>query len=464
MSGPRGAFSNRLGFILAAAGSAVGLGNIWRFPFEVGLGGGAAFVVLYLIFCFLLCFPVMVTEVAIGRRTQKNAIGAFNALGFKRWNFIGKLGVLAGILILSYYNVIAGWTIGYFFEMVAGNFDVAKNFGSFTSDFLKVGIYALIFMGFTTYFVGRGISGGIEKLAKVLMPSLIIMILCVVVYSFTLPNAMEGVKFYLIPDLSEMNATVISGALRQAFFSLSLGMGALITYGSYLSKSDNVVTSSAFITLADVGIAFIAGFMIFPLVAYNNGGDMSLVQSSQAGPGLIFVTLPGIFQTLGAGVGSFIGAFFFLLLSFAALTSTVSLLEVPVSYAVDEWGVKRKKAVMVVAGLIFAVGIPSLLGNGASEFFSKWFKMPGGSTDFTSLAILTTDIFLLFGGFCIVFFAAHIWKKENLHEELSGGFEGYKASFIKGFLNFSISYLAPILLAFLFVVVFLNNYFGISLI
>ncbi len=460
----RGAFSNRLGFILAAAGSAVGLGNIWRFPFEVGLGGGAAFVVMYLLFCFLLCFPVMVTEVAIGRKTQKNAIGAFNGLGFKNWNFVGKIGILAGILILSYYNVIAGWTIGYFIEMVSGNFGISKVFGSYTSDILKVGIYAVIFMSFTSYFVSKGISGGIEKLAKVLMPSLIFMILCVVIYSFTLPNAMEGVKFYLIPDISEMNASVVSGALRQAFFSLSLGMGALITYGSYLSRNDNIVSSSAFITLADVGIAFIAGFMIFPLVAYNNGGDMSMVQSDQAGPGLIFVTLPGIFETLGPGLGAFVGGFFFLLLSFAALTSTVSLLEVPVSYAVDELGMKRQRSVILVAALIFVVGIPSLLGNGASDFFTNWFKMPGGSTDFTTLAILTTDVLLLIGGFCIVLFASYIWRKENLHQELASGYEGYLGSFAHKFLNFTICYLSPILLGLLFVVVFLNNYFGISLI
>lgn len=457
----RGSFTNRLGFILAAAGSAVGLGNIWKFPFEVGLGGGAAFVFMYLIFCFILCFPVMVTEVAIGRKTQKNAVGAFNALGFKKWNFIGKIGLIAGVLILSFYNVIAGWAFGYFIEMLMGNFDIADNFGAFTSDIIKVGAYALIFMFFTAYFVAKGVSGGIERLAKILMPSLIIMILFLVIYSLTLPNSMAGIAFYLVPDFSAITISTIGGALRQAFFSLSLGMGALITYGSYLSKNDNIITSSAFITLADVGIAFIAGLMIFPLVAYNNGGDMSLVSSNQAGPALIFITLPGVFETLGS-MGIAVGAFFFLLLSFAALTSTVSLLEVPVSYVVDEFNVRRKRAVILVAVLIFAVGIPSMLANGASDFFSTSFNLPG-SSDFLSMVAGIADVLLLFGGFLIVTFAAYIWKKENLHEELARGYEGYHASFIKKALNIAVLYICPALLSVLFVMVLLSNFFGISI-
>lgn len=459
MSG-RGSFTNRLGFVLAAAGSAVGLGNIWKFPFEVGLGGGAAFVFMYLIFCFVLCFPVMVTEVAIGRKTQKNAVGAFDALGYNKWNFIGKIGLLAGVLILSFYNVIAGWAFGYLFEMISGNFGVAENFGAFTADVLKVGLFAIIFMFFTSYFVAKGVSGGIERLSKILMPSLIIMILCLVAYALTLPNSMEGVKFYLLPDISAINIATIGGALRQAFFSLSLGMGALITYGSYLSKNDNIVSSSAFITLADVGIALIAGLMIFPLVAYNNGGDMSLVSSSQAGPALIFITLPGVFESLGA-IGPYIGAFFFLLLSFAALTSTVSLLEVPVSYAVDELGMRRKRAVIIVATLIFIIGIPSMLGNGASSFFSTWFTLPG-SSDFLSAVAGLADVLLLFGGFLIVSFAAYVWKKENLHEELALGYKGYHKSFVKKALNVAVLYVCPALLSVLFILVLLSNFFGIN--
>ncbi|MEQ9288261.1 MAG: sodium-dependent transporter [Cyclobacteriaceae bacterium] len=459
----RGAFSNKMGFILAAAGSAVGLGNIWKFPFEVEAGGGAAFVMLYLIFCFLLCFPVMVTEIAIGRKTNKNAVGAFTALGFGQWKIVGMLGILAGVVILSFYNVVAGWAFGYFLEMTQGNFDIGANFGGFVSDVTKVGLYAIIFMLVTAFIVSKGVSGGIEKAAKILMPTLIIMILGLVVYSFTLPNALIGVKYYLVPDFSELNLRVIGGALRQAFFSLSLGMGALITYGSYLSKKENIISSAAYITMFDVGIALIAGLMMFPLVAYNNGGDMSNIQG---GAGLIFVTLPQVFQSLGPGLGIVVGSFFFLLLSFAALTSTVSLLEVPVSYAVDEYGMGRNKAVLITAGIIFVAGIPSLLGNGYSSFFSNFITYLGAenATDFMTFFGHLADILLLLGGSLIVFFAGHIWKKHNLHEELSVGYPGYEGTFVQKFLNLAISYFCPVVLAVLFVLVVLSNFFGISLI
>ncbi len=457
----RGNFTSRLGFILAAAGSAVGLGNIWKFPFEVADGGGAAFVLIYLVFAFILCFPVMVTEVAIGRKTEKNPVGAFGALGFRRWKFIGVLGILCGVLILSFYNVVAGWAFGYFLEMIMGNFDIGSRFGEYTKDVAKVGGYGIVFMFMTAWIVGKGVSGGIEKLSKILMPTLITMIIFLVIYSFTLPHAMEGLKYYLIPDFSKLgNASTLGGALRQAFFSLSLGMGALITYGSYLSKKENIVTSSAYITLMDVGIAFIAGLMMFPLVAYNLGGNMENVQG---GAGLIFVTLPGVFESLGPILGAFIGGFFFLLLSFAALTSTVSLLEVPVSYAVDEYKVPRKAAVGVMAVIIFLAGIPSLVANGDSNFFSNQINLPGRS-DFMSMIGYVTDTLLMFGGFCIVVFAAYVWKKENLEEEISEGYPGYKSSFIRKFLNFSITYLCPALLFFLFVMVVMSNFFGISII
>ncbi len=458
----RGNFSNRLGFILAAAGSAVGLGNIWKFPFEVEAGGGAAFVLMYLLFCFILCFPVMVTEIAIGRKTSKNAIGAFNALGFSNWRFIGALGVICGVVILSFYNVVAGWAFGYFIEMVSGNFAIGSQFGDYVKDVFKIGLYAVLFMGATSFIVSKGVSGGIERAAKILMPTLIIMILGLVLYSFTLPNAMTGVKYYLVPEFSEISLKTIGGALRQAFFSLSLGMGMHITYGSYLSKKENIISSAASITLFDVGIAFIAGLMMFPIVAYSTGGDMSNVTG---GAGLIFTVLPGVFESLGAGLGIFLGAFFFLLLSFAALTSTVSLLEVPVAYIVDEFKTSRFTAVTISAAIIFLAGIPSLVGNGYSEFFSSFVTYVGADrpTDFMTFFGHIADILLLFGGCCIVGFAAYIWKKENLYSELESGFENFNTSKVKPLIDIAITYICPLLLALLFVMVVLNNFFGIEL-
>ena len=461
----RGNFSSKLGFILAAAGSAVGLGNIWGFPYEVGQGGGAAFVVIYLIFCFILCYPVMVTEIAIGRKTQKNPVGAFNALGFRKWNFVGKLGLFSGVLILSFYNVIAGWAFGYIFEMVSGNFGIADRFGEYIANVFKVGAYGLVFMAVTAYVVSRGVSGGIEKAARLLMPTLIIMILIIVGYVMTLPNAMDGMKFYLIPDFSKLTPAVVYNAMGQAFFSLSLGMGALITYGSYVGKNDNIVSSAAFITLTDVGIAFLAGLMIFPLIGFMSGGTM---EGAGRGPGLIFVTLPQIFGEIGGGLGIATGTLFFVLLCFAALTSTVSLLEVPISFVVDEWKIKRKRASWLVAGFIFIIGIPSLIGNGYSEFFSTSFityKDGGTDTDFLSFVVaLANDTILPLGGCVIAFFAAHIWKKHNLDEELATGAPGYKGSFVQKYLNFAIGYFAPIVLASVFILTVLFKFFGIQLV
>lgn len=455
---------------MAAAGSAVGLGNIWKFPFEVGKGGGAAFVVMYLVFCFALCFPVMVTEIAIGRKTQRNPVGAFNALGFRKWNWVGKLGILSGVLILSFYNVVAAWAFGHFIEIILGNLGVMATenanegayFGDFIADILKVSLYAVLFMVSTGLVVAKGVSKGIEKATKILMPTLIVLILGLVFYSLTLPHAMDGVKFYLKPDFSNITLETVYKALGQAFFSLSLGMGALITYGSYVSKKDNIVKSATLITLMDVGIAFIAGLMMFPLVAYMTNGSMADVGE---GAGLIFVTLPGVFESLGLGLGTVIGGLFFLLLSFAALTSTVSLLEVPVSYVVDEHGAKRNRAVWITAIIIFIVGIPSMLSGGYSEFFTN-FVTYFGAEKATSFLDLVNDIasesFLPLGGFLITLFAAYVWKKSNLTEELSQGHEGFAKSFISKYINFAIMFLCPVVLGSIFVLTVLNKFFGVS--
>ncbi len=459
MANPRGNFSGKIGFIAAAAGSAVGLGNIWKFPFEVGENGGAAFVVMYLFFCFVLCFPVMVTEIAIGRKTNRNPVGAFVALGFENWAFLGLLGIFCGVLILSFYNVVAGWSFGYFIEMLRGRTGIGENFSEFTADIVAVSTYAILFMGATALIVSRGISRGIERAAKILMPTLVLMIMFLAGYAFTLNNAMEGLKFYLVPDFSKINFEVMYSALGQAFFSLSLGMGALITYGSYVGKTDNIVSSAALITLADVGIAFLAGLMMFPFV-FSQG------ISTSGGAGLIFITLPGVFESLGSPLGSYIGAFFFLLLSFAALTSTVSLLEVPVAYLVDEHNVKRKKAVWLMAAIIFVVGVPSLLSNGGSSFFTSFITYFGqeSPTDFmTFIGHVANDSFLPLGGLLVSIFAAYVWKKAKLNQEIEAGHPKYRGSLVERYIDFAIGYVCPIILGSLFILTVLNRFFGISL-
>jgi len=463
MATNRGQFNSRLGFVLAAAGSAVGLGNIWKFPFEVGAGGGAAFVVIYLAFCFLLCFPVMISEIAIGRKTQLNAVGAFKKLGHHNWAWIGLLGILAGVFILSFYNVVAGWAFGYFLQMVQGNFEVGENFGTYISKWESIGLYGLVFMAVTATIVSKGIQGGIEKAAKILMPTLFAMIIGLMIYAFTLDDAMAGIEYYLVPDFSEITGEVIYSALGQAFFSLSLGMGALITYGSYVSRKQDIVRSAAMITLTDVSVAFLAGLMIFPLVAFLNSGDMSSVSG---GPGLIFATLPGVFEGLGPTLGIVIGAAFFLLLSFAALTSTVSLLEVPVAYLVDEKKIKRPVAVWGMATLIFLLGIPSLLGNGAVEQLTSFMTLyRDGQEQMISfmdfVELIASDTFLPLGGTFIAIFTAYIWKKNNLNAELMEGRETDSQWMMK-YINFAIMFFCPIILGAITIITILERFFGIQ--
>jgi len=457
----RGGFSDKFGFIAAAAGSAVGLGSIWKFPFEVGNNGGAAFVLVYILCCFVLCFPVMVAEVAIGRKTQKNAVGAFDVLGFKSWRIIGVLGIISGVIILSFYNVVSGWAFGYFIEILKGNFEIGNHFSEFTADITYNSFYSLFFMFMTAYIVSRGVSAGIEKATKIMMPALFIMLISLAAYALTLDYAWEGVKFYLIPDFSKITMPVIYSALGQAFFSLSLGMGALITYGSYVSKENNIIESPVIIILATVGVALIAGLMMFPFVAYNSSGDMTNIPS---GPSLIFVTLPKVFESFGAILGIVVGGFFFLLLSFAALTSTVSLLEVPVAYIVDEYKTNRTATVWVTAMLIFLVGIPSMLSAGASDFFTNFITYPNASkaTDFLSFVDdVANDTFLPLGGFLISVFTAYFWKKHNLSAEISSGNSSYAGSWVETLLNFAISYICPTILGILFVLTVLNRFFGI---
>lgn len=452
-------FNSRIGFILATAGSAVGLGNIWGFPFSVGNGGGAAFVVMYLIFCFILCYPIMVVEFAIGRKTQKDAVGAFVALGYGKWKFIGIMGVFAGVFILSFYNVIAAWAFGYFLEIVRGNFSIGDSFAAFTADWKRVGSLSFIFMGLTAFIVARGVSAGIEVATKILMPTLFLIIVGLVIYAFTLPNAMQGIEFYLVPDFSNVTISTVYSALGQAFFSLSLGMGALITYGSYVQKNQNLARSGVAIVLVDVGIAFTAGLMIFPFVFYQG-------LPPNGGMGLIFATLPGVFSTLGSIIGIVIGAVFFLTLSFAALTSTVSLLEVPVAYVIDELKIDRTRAAWGTALLVFIVGIPTMLSQGAVPELSQFIALGGSQVKISFMALVVNfanNTLLPLGGFFIAVFAVYVWRKENLNAELTVGDPDFSGSLSQKYISFCLRYVCPVLLGLVLIVTISQTYFGLNL-
>lgn len=454
----RSGFSSRLGFIMAAAGSAVGLGNIWKFPYEAGQNGGAAFLIVYIALTFLLCYPIMIGEIAIGRKAGLDAYGSYNKLGGKRWGLLGLYGILCGIMILSFYNVVAGWAFGYFLEISFGNLLDHSDYGSFFQgyviDFWDNLIFSLCFMGLTAFIVLKGVQKGIEAASKIMMPALFSILILLIIYSLTLPNASKGISFYLLPDFSKINFQTIYSAMGQAFFSLSLGMGALITYGSYVGKNQNILSSAATITMMDMSVAFLSGLLIFPLV-FSQG------QSPEEGPALVFVVLPGIFNTMGPILGRIIGGGFFLLLCFAALTSTISLLEVPVAYFVDQKKWSRKKTTWLLATLIFILGLPSMLSQGAVEAFSSLSFYQGKSAlDFVSEVF--SDISLPLGGCLMTIFIVTRWSTEKMSEELYLGNEKYKNSLLEKYINFTIRYICPTLLGIFSVLIIIDKFYGID--
>jgi NSS family neurotransmitter:Na+ symporter len=352
---------------------------------------------------------------------------------------------------------VAGWVFGYFIEMLLGNFSIGEQFTEYVKDIRTVGGYSLLFMVVTAIIVSKGVTSGIEKASKIMMPTLVIIILFLVIYAFTLDNARAGLEFYLVPDLSKLSIEVIYRALGQAFFSLSLGMGALITYGSYLKKHEDIIISGAVVTIADVSIAFLAGLMIFPLI-FSQG------VSTDGGTGLIFITLPGLFANMGPVLGIFIGSLFFLLLSFAALTSTISLMELPVSYLVDQRDIKREHAVWISAAVIFLIGIPSLIGNGYSIFFTQFIRYMGAPnpTDFmTFIADLASNTLLPLGGLGIAVFSVYSWKRKKLFRELTYGRKSFLRSWISKYVGFCLQYIAPVVLGIMFVITIFETFLGV---
>jgi NSS family neurotransmitter:Na+ symporter len=360
---------------------------------------------------------------------------------------------------LSFYNVVAGWAFGYFIELSFGNLIKESDYGAFftryVNDFWDNLIFSLCFMILTAFIVVKGVKHGIEMASKIMMPALFFILISLIIYSLTLPNAMEGVRFYLLPDFSKITPQAVYSAMGQAFFSLSLGMGALITYGSYFGKNQNIISSAAAITAMDMSVAFLAGLMIFPLV-FSQG------QTPAQGPGLLFVVLPGVFQAMGPVLGKVIGGSFFLLLCFAALTSTVSLLEVPVAYLVDQKKKPRKTVVWLLALLIFIIGLPTMLSQGGVPAFSSLPFYQGKDT-LSFVSEVFSDISLPLGGLLMSIFIARKWKLQNMSNEIALGNPGYKGSFLEKYIKFAITILGPILLSIFFVLIVLEKFFGITL-
>ena len=460
MKSTRGSFSGRLGFILASAGAAVGLGNIWKFPFEVANGGGAVFLLIYLAICFLICWPVMLAEISIGRAGRGDAVACYGRIGHKKWNFMGKMGIATAVIVLSFYNVIAGWAFGYFIEMVRGDLSVGSRFGEVVNDIASVNLYAFSFMLITAVIVSRGVSGGIERASLLLMPILLVIIVFLCIYALTLPHAFEGVSFYLLPDFSYLTPKALYNAVGQAFFSLSLGLGTIVTYGSYLPRSTNIVRSAAFITLADVFIAFLAGFMIFPFVAFLQSGS---VEGVAAGPSLIFETLPAVFNSFSPFWGILIGSTFFLLICFAALTSTISLLEIPVAYAVDSLKMKRKNATYFAAFFIFVLGIPSSLSFGDSSYYTSFISYFNSDQvhSFLSFSTHLVDTSMTTVGVLTAIFVSYFWKKEALYAEISHGAPNFRNSFLARYISIMLRYGCPIIIGSVLIIRVLDQFFSV---
>jgi len=441
----RGTWGSKIAFIFAATGSAIGLGNIWRFPTMVSQNGGAVFVLVYILAVALIGFTVMLAELTIGRHAQKNPVGAIGLIKPRSpWKFIGYLGVVTGVCILSYYSVVAGWTIGYIVKTATGAFsgDVTsqlteKIYIEFTSNPLQVIFLLFLFIGITTYIISKGVKKGIERWTKVLMPILFLLIIFLAVRALTLPGASAGLTYYLKPDFSKLSGTVILFALGQAFFSLSLGMGTMITYGSYISKSDNLASSAGWVTFSDTFIALLAGLIIFPTLAFSGQpGDVG-------GFGLVFKIFPIIFSQIPGGY--IFALLFFSLLCVAALTSTISLLEVPVAYLVDEREWSRKKAAMAVGFLSFVIGVPAALSFGGMNIFTKIDFF--GKFDF-----IFGNISLAVGALLICLFVGYVWGVKNATKEIFSGNPKFK---IKPLWVFSLKFLSP--LAIIFILIFIKK-------
>ena len=442
-------WGSKVGFVLAAAGSAIGLGNIWKFPYIAGENGGASFVLVYLICIAVIGLPVLIAEILIGRTTQRNPVGAFYKLSkSKFWASLGGMGVVAGFLILSFYAIIAGWSIGYIIESINGNFFLwpdptasAEHFNSLVSNVYWTMGYFAFFMILTIVIVFAGVQRGIERASKIMMPVLFILLVVLMIRGLTLPGAGKGVEFLWNPDWSKITASTILLALGHAFFTLSLGMGAMLTYGSYMSEEDNVPSAAFQIVVLDTLVALIAGMAIFTSV-FSVGLDPA------AGPGLIFHTLPGVFTKMPGGY--FFSILFFIALAIAALTSSISLLEVVVSYFVDELKWKRHKAAIVLGIIIFLIGVPSALSfNLLSDFRILGYDI------FDAVDRLASNILLPLGGLLISVFVAWVWGFDRVIPNLKKGaeklFDKYPWTLV--FWKIFIMFISPVLIF----LVFLNS-------
>ena len=441
----RASFGSKLGVILATAGSAVGLGNVWRFPYMTGQNGGAVFIIIYLLCVLLLGMPCMISEFIVGRHAQSNTARAFRKMsGGTAWSAIGYMGVLTGFLITGYYAVVSGWCLQYVWASLVGHLQgnpeyFKQYFADFSSDPVRPIFWTVVILLTTYLVIAKGVRDGIERASKVLMPTLFILLLVIVVASCMLPGAKEGIEFLLKPDFSAINSDVFLGALGQSFYSLSIAMGCICTYASYFSKSTNLTNSALQIGIIDCLVAILAGLMIFP-AAFSVG------VSPDSGPSLIFITLPNVFQQAFASmpiVGYIISLLFYALLSLAALTSLISLHEVSTAFLQEEMVITRKKAAMSVTVVTCIIGAFCSLSLGAVDFLGI-----AGRTMFEWFDFVTGQIFLPVVGFLTCIFIGWFVPHKTVHDEFTNW--GTLRGRYFHFYIFLVKYVCPICIIFIF--------------
>ena len=399
---------------MAAAGGAVGLGNIWRYPYMLGQNGGGAFLIVNMFFVLMIGIPLMMTEFVIGRRTQSNVVGAYKKLERKKgWATIGYFGILAAVLIYAFYSVVAGWTLNYIVMACTNQLsgltpnEVADAFASFTSHSFWPVLFQLAFLALTALVISFGVQKGIEKISKILMPVLFILLLLMVVRSLTLPGAKEGLQFLFKPDFSKLTGAGVLGALGQSFFSLSLGMGAMVTYGSYIRKEDSLFKTSLWISVCDLMVAILAGVVIFPAV-FSFGMDPA------GGPQLVYVVLPNVFNSMP--MGGLFAAVFFLLLGIAALTSTISLQEIIVAFSVEELHWSRRKSSIISMISIFVIGIFCTLSFGPIKHWTLFDR-----TIFDLFDLITASYLMPIGALATTIFLGWFYPKVEVKDEITNG-------------------------------------------
>ena len=445
MSNERGNFGSKIGIVLATAGSAVGLGNVWRFPYMVGEDGGAAFILVYIVCILLLGLPGMICEFIVGRHAQANAAAAYDKLsGGRPWKLVGYLGILTSTIILGFYAVVAGWCLQYLYAALVGQLSGDANyvkdyFVSFSSSPIHPVLFGIAFILITHLVVVKGVRGGIERASKTLMPILFLLLLILVVASCLLPGAMEGVRFLFQPDFSKLSSNVMLDALGQAFFSLSLGTACLCTYASYFSRDTNLLASAGQIALLDTMIAILSGLMIFPAAA-------SVGISPDSGPSLIFITLPNVFQQAFAAMpiaGYVVGVMFFALLVFAALTSTISMHEIGTAFFTEEWNMPRRRSAWVITVVASLICMVCSLSVGAIDEL----KLLGVSVmDFCDQ--LTANFMLPTGALLACLFVGWYIPRQVAHDEFTNwGTHGQR---IFPVFLFAVRYVCPLCIVLVF--------------